>query len=630
MTPAKNPAKNPASRNFQHALSKRGASFTLCCMLLLGVFLTLAIGANPLAITASLLAATALALAFLLRRLSHITRALRAQERQDVTLRSDTEQALAQARDEAQAASRAKSRFLATVSHEIRTPLNGILGMADLLLDTPLTPEQKTYTKAVQTSGHTLLSLIEEILDFSKIESGRLDIEARPFALSAMIEDMIELLAPRAHAKGIEIASFVDERLPARVHGDHVRLRQVLLNLAGNAIKFTERGGVAVMVEPGPQPGDIVFKVRDTGIGIAPQDHARIFGEFERAGAAAADTGLGAAGTGLVAAGTGLGLAISQQIVERMGGRISLDSQPGAGALFQFTLHLPPVDLADSESAPPLLDGQAILIVAPAAIEAALLERRLTRWSARVHCVPDDTALATLLPQGRWDTVIVDHALGAQTLGNVLRLSVAIARRIVLLPPSSRHELDTLTQAGFTGYLVKPVRAASLAAQVQAEGRASVFAGTQEPVAMTAGVDNGARRPQGLSILIAEDNEINALLARALLTRLHHKPVLAAGGADALARFADARNAGRPFDLILMDIHMSGIDGLEAARRIRAIETAQGLPRTPIIALTASALPEHKDACLAAGMDGFLTKPLGRDRLNAVIARHVAAASIAA
>ena len=356
----------------------------------------------------------------------------------DVTDFIEAERALAEARDAAEAASGAKSRFLAMVSHEIRTPLNGILGMADLLLDTPLTPEQTTYVKATKTSGDALLSLIEEILDFSKIEAGKLELQTQAFSLTNLVEDVVELLSPRAQAKGLEIASDIDERLPERVMGDATRLRQVLLNLAGNAIKFTETGGVGVIVEPGPGTGEIVFEVRDTGIGIAPEQQARIFGEFEQAdGGAARKFG-----------GTGLGLAISRRIVERMGGRIEVESAPGEGASFRAIVVLPQAGDADNAgAAPPDLTGRTVLIVAPASIEASLIERRLTRWGASaMHLAPH---LADMLAQRHWDAVLVDHAIGADAMARVA--AITTARRIVLITPGDRHRLPALKDAGLAG-----------------------------------------------------------------------------------------------------------------------------------------------------------------------------------
>jgi PAS domain S-box-containing protein len=543
----------------------------------------------------------------------------------DVTDRTETERALAEARDHANAANRAKSRFLAMASHEIRTPLNGILGMSGLLMDTPLTAEQMTYTKAVKTSGDALLALIEELLDYSKIEAGKIDLEHRPFALAGLIEDITELLAPRAQARKLEIAAYVDERLPQQVVGDSARLRQVLLNLAGNAIKFTSTGGVALIVEPGIWPNEIGFLVRDTGIGIAPEAQQRIFREFEQADDRIARS----------YGGTGLGLSISERIVRRMGGRITLESQPGIGSTFEVAIPLSASDTGGLEAfAAPDLDGQSILLVAPQSIEASLIARRLQRWGGQTCVVSDLAAARALLPERTWHAVLLDQAFGsdqAEALAEAARPYAA--QRIVLLTPATRHALQSSpATSAFTGYLVKPLRAASLAARL---------AMTPEIAAPNLACDasiepSGHGEPppaptlRGLSVLVAEDNEINALLMRSLLTRLGHHAVITTNGEAALESWLSARAAGAPYDLVLMDIQMPQLDGIETTKRIRACEAGQPGRQTQILALTANTLVEDRYACFEAGMDGFLIKPLDRDKLvdaltGLAAARHLVA-----
>jgi CheY-like chemotaxis protein/two-component sensor histidine kinase len=514
--------------------------------------------------------------------------------------------ALAQSRDQAEAADRTQSRLLATVSHEIRTPLTGIVGMADLLLDTALSPEQTTYVKAVKSAADTLLSLLDETLDLSKLEAGRINLKSRPFDLNALVEETVELLAPRAQAKDLEIAAYVDARLPRCRIGDAARLRQVLLNLAGNAIKFTDQGGIAVEVNPGPE-NEVAIEVHDTGIGIPLDQQDRIFHEFQQ----------GDAGRSSKFGGSGLGLAICRRIVERMGGRIAVESAPGAGSVFRVNVALPPVpQIHPTTVVAPDLTATDILIVAADPV-GSLLARHLIAWSARTCLIPDARAAAALVSQRPWHAVFIDHALGTGACVALAGASAGIAHRIVLIRPSARHELPMLKAAGFSAYLIKPLRVASLAARLAASGvefaRGAIGHGRN--------IQTTESSPDGLTVLVADDNEINALLARTLLAKLGVAPTVASDGAAALEAWRVARARGKSFGVVLMDLQLPKISGIEATRRIRGAEAADRGPRTLIIGLTANAFGLERETCLEAGMDDLLVKPLDRERLADALGR---------
>ncbi|APF38749.1 hypothetical protein BOQ54_16650 [Chelatococcus daeguensis] len=533
----------------------------------------------------------------------------------DVTSRVAAEHDLLDARHRAEAASEAKSRFLATVSHEVRTPLNGILGMADLLADTRLDPEQATYVRAVKTSGEVLLSLIDDILDFSKIEAGKIALVQEPFDLRSLVENVVELLAPRAQGKGIEIASFVAPDLPSLVMGDRDRLRQVLMNLAGNAVKFTDQGGVGVSIEV-ESDGLIAFSVADTGPGIPKSRQDAVFREFEQVD----DTASRRHG------GTGLGLAICRHIVERMGGTITVESEEGRGATFRFTIALASVG-GDSRTAlpPPTkvdLSGKRVLIIAHSPFEAPFIARRLTAAGASAEICESEEAASAAMTAGSYDVVLTDCALGeeaARRLAALARRS-GVRRSLVLLSPFERREFGPPAAAGFDGYLVKPVRALSLMQQIAHEPTALPPQQIHSAQAQAL-PPPGGHEPRRRRVLLAEDNEINALLALKLLEAAGAETLWVRDGVKAVAAVRRVL-AGHeePFDLVLMDARMPEMDGLEAVRRIRAAEAAHPRPvHARIVMLTANAFAEDRAAALAAGADDFLAKPFERQKIQELV-----------
>lgn len=494
-----------------------------------------------------------------------------------------------------------KIQFVAAISHEMRTPLNGILGMSALLLDTELTPNQRAYVEAVRQSGASLLALTNDILDFSKLDAGKIEIENSPYDPYNLVQSVTEILSPKAAEKGIEIAGFIDPATSRKLRGDEARVRQILLNLAGNAVKFTKSGGVSIELhtERSVEGVTLIGQVRDTGVGIAREAQATIFEKYMQADRDAERR----------AQGTGLGLAISRGLARAMGGDISVKSKEGKGSVFTFTLRAGPS--ADTGSMV-RVDAPPIVVATTSPILTRVFRLQLQSFGvASFRFANDLREAAFALEEMPGSLLLCDGALTGDFLDGAI---AAASRALVLLSPNERNAINDLRLKGFDGYLIKPIRQSTLMREIARGGR-------RIDAAPTAGGKDAPQPSRPLRILLAEDNQINAILATTLMRRDGHKVDVAHNGEEALAAAASG-----VYDIIFMDMHMPVCDGVEASRKIRSL--AGEAASVPIVALTANAMPADRQKCVAAGMNDFLSKPFEPSDIQEMLVKWAVSAPI--
>jgi signal transduction histidine kinase/DNA-binding response OmpR family regulator len=544
--------------------------------------------------------------------------------RSEVKERQEAEAAMRLAKDAAEKASKAKSEFLANMSHEIRTPLNGVMGMTDLALETDLTPEQREYLETVKNSSEALLVVVNDILDFSKIEAGRVELESAEFDMRDCLESALRTVAVRADEKGLELLCEVAPEVPEVVKGDAGRLRQVVINLVGNAIKFTDAGEVALRVQVDAQHGAeglLHFTVSDTGVGIAEAKREAIFAPFTQADSS----------TTRKYGGTGLGLTISTRLVAMMGGAMWVESEPGKGSHFHFTAHLATANAKEikvgAPAPPEMLRGVRVLVVDDNRTNRRILEGMLKHWEMKPVTVESgDLALAQLseargagAPYGLILTDMHMPKMDGFALVEQIRRRPELSTATIMMLTSAGHQGDAARckELGVSAYLLKPIRQSELR-----EAIARVL-GADKPEGaiplITRYSLQDAREPgSSLKVLLAEDNAVNQRLVVRLLEKRGHRVLVGANGLEALAALKKEK-----FDLVLMDVQMPEMDGMEATEAIREEEKTSG-EHQPIIALTAHAMKGDREKCLAAGMDGYLTKPIRTQELDEILEQYSA------